>query len=498
VTEPLPRLGLAALADLPPAIGRPPFAPERLPVGIVHLGLGNFQRAHAACYTQDALAAVPGPWGICGVSLRSPSMRDRLVPQDGLYTMIERGPGQERLTVVGSVREVLFAPDDPTGVVRRLAEPATTVVTLTITEKGYCHDPGTGALDRDHPEIRHDLEHPEAPRSAIGLLAAGLERRRTARAGPLTIVCCDNLPQNGHTLRGILLAFAALRDEALAAWIERTIPFPSTMVDRIVPATTPADIAAVARRLGVEDAAPVGCEPFRQWVIEDRFAAPRPAWERAGAELVAEVAPFEEMKLRLLNGAHSALAYPAVAAGVEYVADAVAMPGMARYLQALWSESGSTLHLPAGYDLAGYVDALGRRFANPALGHRTAQIAMDGSQKLPQRLLAPVRERLARDQPVAALALAVAAWMRHVRGRAEDGRAIALTDPLAPRLAAIAAGAADAEALASGLLAVREVFGQDLPADRRFTAPVGTGLRALLVRGTRAVLAEPALFSPPV
>ncbi len=420
-------------------------------------------------------------------------MRERLVPQDGLYTVIERGPGAERLTVVGTVREVLFAPEDPAAVVRRLADPATRVITLTITEKGYCHDPATGALDQGHPEIRHDLEHPEAPRSAIGLLVAGLERRRNAGTGPLTIVCCDNLPQNGRTLCGIVLAFAGLRDDGLAAWIERAIPFPSTMVDRIVPATTPEDIAAVARRLGVEDAAPVSCEPFRQWVIENRFAAPRPAWERAGAELVPEVAPFEEMKLRLLNGAHSAIAYLAVAAGIEYVADAVATPGMERYLQALWAKLGSTLHLPSGYDRAGYVEALGHRFANPALAHRTSQIAMDGSQKLPQRLLAPIRERLVRGQPIPALALAVAAWMRHVRGTAEDGRAIPLADPMAARLAAVAAGAGDAERLVSGLLAMREVFGEDLPQDSRFTAPLIAALRALLARGTRAVLADPSL-----
>ncbi len=495
MTERLPRLGLATLADLPTGVGRPPFAAGRLPVGIVHLGLGNFQRAHQACYTQDALAVEPGPWGICGVSLRSPSMRDRLVPQDGLYTVIERGPEAERLTVVGTVREVRFAPEAPAAVVRRLAEPSTTVVTLTITEKGYCHEPATGALDAGHPEIRHDLEHPETPRSAIGLLVAGFEQRRRAGAGPLTVVCCDNLPQNGRTLRGIVLAFANLRRDGLAAWIEREIPFPSTMVDRIVPATTAADIAAITRRLGLEDAAPVSCEPFRQWVIEDAFAAPRPAWERAGAELVAEVAPFEEMKLRLLNGAHSAIAYLAVAAGIEYVADAVAIAGMERYLQALWAEAGATLRLPASYDRAAYVAALGRRFANPALGHRTSQIAMDGSQKLPQRLLAPVRDRLAGGQPIPALALAVAAWMRHVRGRAEDGGTIALSDPMAARLAAVAAGAGDAKTLAGRLLAVREVFGEDLAMEGRFTVPVTAALRALLARGTRALLADPSLVS---
>jgi fructuronate reductase len=340
--------------------------------------------------------------------------------------------------------------------------------------------------------VRHDLEHPAGPRTAIGFVVAGLERRCRAGLPPLTVLSCDNLPSNGRTLRRIVLDFADAKDAPdLRRWIEAEVTFPSSMVDRIVPATTDDDRRDVAGLLGgVEDAWPVVTEPFRQWVVEDRFAGERPAWDEDGATFVASVEPFEHMKLRLLNGAHSAIAYLSVAAGVETVSDAMALPGMRGFLRALWAESGATLDLPSGYDLAGYVGALERRFANTALRHRTRQIAMDGSQKLPQRLLGTVRDRLRAGGPIARLALGVAGWMRYVTGRDEAGRSIEVRDPMARRLLSLADEAGPiAERLVPALLEVREVFGDDLRKDPRFVDPVTDNLSSLLAQGAKRTIA---------
>ncbi len=482
------RLAPATLGRLAAAIERPGYDRARLPVGIVHLGLGAFHRAHQAVYTEDVLERRFGPHGICGVSLRSPAVRDRLAPQDGLYTVATRGAEGERLRVVGCLREVLVGPEDPGAVVRRIADPKVGIVSLTVTEKGYCHDPATGKLDPGHPDIRHDLEHPGRPRSAIGALVAGLELCRRRGGLPPTVLCCDNLPHNGRTLQGVVLAFAALADDALARWLAAEVAFPCTMVDRIVPATTDDDIAAVAAGLGLHDAAPVVAEPFRQWVIEDRFTGPRPAWEEVGAELVADTAPYEEMKLRLLNGSHSTLAYLGYLAGFEHVFEVMRAPEFVAFLSRMMTlEVTPTLTVPV--DLAGYQGRLLERFANPAIRHRTAQIAIDGSQKLPQRLLATIRDQLQAGGPIRHLALAVAAWMRYAAGRDEQGREIAVADPLADRFRAIARAGGDPEGLAAGFLAIREVFGNDLPRERRFAAELTEGLRSLIERGARATVA---------
>jgi fructuronate reductase len=478
------------LPRLPGAIGRPAYDRSRLGVGIVHLGLGAFHRAHQAAYTDDALAREFGPWGICGVSLRGVAVRDQLAPQDCLYTLVERSAAGERLAVIGAVREVLYAPDDPAVVAARIADPAVRIVSLTVTEKGYCHDPATGLLNHGHPDIAHDLAEPVRPRSTVGMLCAGLAARRRRGAGPVTVLCCDNLPHNGRMLAGIVRSFAEAQGGGLGDWIGANASFPCTMVDRIVPATTDRDRDGAARALGCRDEGAVVAEPFRQWVIEDAFAAGRPAWERAGAEIVADVAPYETMKLRLLNGSHSALAYLGFLAGHDYIHQVMADPPFPRFMGALMDrEVGPTLSVPAGVDLAGYKRSLVERFANPALGHRTRQIAMDGSQKLPQRLLGTVRDRLARGQPVHLLGLAVAAWMRYVAGTDERGQPIEVADPLAPELSRIArAAAGQPAALLDGLLQVKAVFGADLPAVPEFRAAVGAALDSLMTRGARATL----------
>ena len=483
-------LSLAALPSLPASVARPRYDPASVGVGMVHLGLGAFHRAHEAVYADDLLARDPR-WGICGVSMKTPRAIAPLAAQDGLYTLLLKDPSATTARVVGSVRETMFAPADPRALVRRMADPRVSVVTLTVTEKGYCHDPASGRLDLAHPDIRHDLAHPGEPVSAVGFVSAALDERRRAGAGGLNVVCCDNLPHNGRVLEGLVATFAAARSQELADWIGAHAAFPCTMVDRIVPSTTDAGLSDVAARLGVRDAAPVVAEPWIQWVIEDRFVVGRPAWEEAGAEIAADVAPYETMKLRLLNGSHSTLAYLGFLAGHATIAQAALDPLLGRLVERQMAEEiVPTLANPPGTDLARYCATLLRRFRNPALPHRTAQVAMDGSQKLPQRLLATVRDRLAGGGSIHHLALAVAGWMRYASGVDERGARIEVSDPLAGRYAEIAARAnGDPAALARGFLGIAAIFGDDLPAKPAFAGAVTRHLDALVRGGVAATLA---------
>jgi fructuronate reductase len=458
---------------------------------IVHLGLGAFARAHLAAYTQESNAATGEDWRIIGVSLQRPDMRDALVPQDGLYTLVTRAPEGPQTAIIDVVRGVLVAPESPNMITTLLAEPSTQIVSLTITEKGYCHDPATGRLNLAHPDIAHDLANLHEPRSAIGFIVAGLAARRLAGLRPYTVMTCDNLPSNGHLLRGLVLDFAGHVTPALAGWIDEHGVFPSTMVDRIVPATTEADIAETARLIGLHDAAPVMAEPFRQWVIEDQFAGPRPRWEKAGAQIVREVAPFEFMKLRLLNGAHSTLAYLGYLSGHETVAQASADERLASVLRRLWAEVIPTVPAPEGVDLHAYSEALLARFRNPAIRHRTWQIAMDGSQKLPQRLLGSIRDALAQGLPIETLCLGVAGWMRYVMGVDESGAPIEVKDPLAAEYRTLMEKAGrDPSAIIDGLTGISQIFGPDLPLLPAFRETVTRHLSRMLERGVRTAIAE--------
>ena len=485
------RLSRGTLDRLPADVARPGYHVRAARVGIVHLGIGAFHRAHQAVYVDDRLAAGERDWAICGASLRSPDTLDALEPQDGLYTVAIRSGEGERLRVVGAVRRLLVAPSDPEALLQAMSDAAVRIVSLTVTEKGYCHDPATGTLREDHPDIVADLRTPLAPRSAPGFLVEALRRRRDARASPFTVLCCDNLPANGRTVATVVRRLAELRDPTLGRWISDEVAFPSTMVDRIVPATTDADRQTIAARLGLEDAWPVMTEPFTQWVIEDRFANARPRLEEAGAELVADVAPYELMKLRLLNGSHSTLAYLGYLAGFEFVSGAISNTSFRALVTEFMSEEVmGTLPKDLG-DLGAYRDALLDRFANPALKHRTWQIAMDGSQKLPQRLLGTIRDGLAQDRSIARAALGVAAWMRYVTGVDEQGREIDVRDPLASRLRTISASAGDKPAqLVDGLLGVSEVFGEDLPRSESFRAVLIRHLGSLFQRGALETVRE--------
>ena len=497
------RLSLRALSTLGADVVRPAFDPSQVTVGIIHLGLGAFHRAHQAVYTDDILGSDPR-WGICGVSLKTPRAIEPLAAQDGLYSVLTKGSDGTVARVIGSVRETLFAGDQRSALIARFADPRITVITATVTEKGYCHDPATGALNRAHPDIAHDLAHPDAPVSAVGILTAGLAARRAAEPGQraglltashaslLTFVCCDNLPHNGRMVQGLVAAFARERDAALADWIGANVAFPSSMVDRIVPATTDADVAEAERLLGVHDAAPIAAEAFGQWVIEDRFAAARPAWENAGAQFVADVAPFETMKLRLLNGSHSTLAYLGFLMRHDFVWQAASDPLLAALVERQMAEEiVPTLERPADTDLSAYCRQLMQRFRNSALPHKTRQIAMDGSQKLPQRLLGTTRDRLAAGAPFAHLALAIAGWIRYASGTDEAGNRFDVADPLAATFADILREArGDPVAIADGFLDIKSVFGADLVAHHAFREVVRGNVVALFREGTRAVLSR--------
>lgn len=421
-------------------------------IGIVHLGLGAFFRAHGAVYVAEAMQASGGDWGILGVSLQSPAIRNALAPQGFAYHAVEQGPQGEVVRRIDVVQDVLVAPENPEAVLAAMADPGVKIVSLTVTEKGYCHLPATGRLNTAHPDIQADIAT-LLPRSAPGFLVRALQRRREAGLAPFTALTCDNLPENGRVLRGVVLELAALIDPGLADWIAAQGRFPATMVDRIVPATKPEDVARLADR-GINDAAPVLHEPFRQWVVEDDFVGgERPDLAAVGVQMVADVTAFEHMKLRMLNGTHSALAYLGYLAGHETIAETMADPVFAAYVRRLWTaEIIPALTPPPGVDLAAYAEALAARYANPAIRHRTWQIAMDGSQKLPQRILGTLSEGLAAGRPTPGLMLAVAGWMRYVSGVDEQGKPIEVKDPLAPRLAAAAAGGVPA------LLALHEVF----------------------------------------
>jgi fructuronate reductase len=478
---------------LPGQIRRPAYDRSRVTAGIVHLGIGAFHRAHQAVVIDDLLAAGATDWGIVGASLRSPKTRDALAPQDCLYALAVRSGAGTDHRIIGSVLACEVASENPASLIARLTDPATRIVSLTVTEKGYCHTPQTGDLDERHPDIVHDLQNFETPRSAIGFLVAALERRRMAGAAPFTVLSCDNLSANGHTARRIVTQFAALRSRDLAQWIEAEVAFPSTMVDRIVPETTDIDRAEIASALGMTDAWPVVTEPFTQWIVEDRFSAGRPDFAAAGVQMVADVTPFEHMKLRLLNASHSALAYLGYLAGHETIASTMTDIRFTALARQIMDDAAPTLTMPDGTDVKAYGASLLQRFSNPALHHRTWQIAMDGSQKLPQRLLATMADRLRLGLPIDTHALAVAGWMRYVTAKDEQGRAIDVRDPLAGELFGIAERAGPvAERLAPALLEVQSIFGT-LGGDPRVRGAVTEALTKLYALGARQTV---QMFQP--
>ncbi|MDH4054126.1 MAG: mannitol dehydrogenase family protein [Gammaproteobacteria bacterium] len=488
----MPRLSTQTLELVQPDVARPAYDFQRTGIGHVHFGVGAFMRAFVATCSDDALASKGGDWGIAGVSLRQKTVSDQLEPQDCLYSLATLDNDSTAYRLIGAIRSIDVAPDHPQRIIELLAAPSVHVVTITVTEKGYGLAPDSGELDRSNPDIERDLQDLREPRSLLGFLVAGLRLRRDTVGVPLTIVSCDNLPDNGKRLRNGVLTFADEVDENLRAWIESSVSFPATMVDRITPATTVQDLDAAEQFLGLRDEALVKAEPFLQWVIENDFKAARPYWEAGGALLVDDVRPYEVAKLQLLNGPHSALAYLGYLAGHEFVSDVMQQPEFANYIRLLMSrEISPATAEPAGMEHARYIDALLHRFENAALRHRTWQIAMDGSQKLPQRLLNTLRSQLKRGGPIAGLSLAVAAWMRYVLGNDEAGRPIDVQDPLLDdfvRMRSLASG--DAEDVVSQFIDLKQVFGTDLAKDGRFTSTLAGQYRLLVEKGAAGAVRD--------
>jgi fructuronate reductase len=469
-------LSPASLRRLNGGVQIPAYERADTRIGVVHFGPGAFHRVHQACYFDDLLHEDRN-WAICGVSLRTSAVRDALLPQDGLYTLavLDEEP---TMRVIGALREVLVAAENPAAVFTRLAAADTRLVTCTVTEKGYCLT-AEGSLDFDHPDIQSDLRAPEAPVSLIGYLVEGLRWRRDARLPPLTVLCCDNVADNGRRLRNAVVELASRRDKALAAWIEGEVAFPGTMVDSITPATDEALRSRVELELGVADRWPVQREAFLQWVVENDARSSAPDLRSVGVTLTDNVAGYERAKLRLLNGAHSTLAYLGMLAGLRTVAEAMSNAPLAGFVKALMVEDIlPTLVAPRGLDLRQYVDAILRRFRNSAIRHPLAQIAWDGSQKLPFRLFGTIADALATGRPIERLCVPIAAWMQFVRARARAGERV--VDPWAEKLFEIG-NAAEGRASADvhRFFELENVFPPELVPEPRFAAALSRAYEAL-------------------
>jgi mannitol-1-phosphate/altronate dehydrogenase len=480
-----------ASATLPAHVQQPSYDRTQLRSRIVHFGFGAFHRAHQALLTNRVLNAKGGDWGICEISLFSGDvLMSQLRAQDHLFTVLEKGAEGNQPIIIGAVNECLNAKlDSLAAIIEKFCEPQVAIVSLTITEKGYCIDPATGKLDMQNARIIHDLENPAEPHSAPGILVEALHRRRERGLPAFTVLSCDNIPDNGHVVKNAVLGMAQKRSPELAAWIDEQVSFPGTMVDRIVPAATDASLAEITQALGVADPCAISCEPFIQWVVEDNFVAGRPEWEVAGVQMVHDVLPWEQMKLRMLNGSHSFLAYLGYLAGYAHINECMedaSFRAAARRL--MLDEQAPTLRI-TDVDLTAYADSLIDRFANPALQHRTWQIAMDGSQKLPQRMLEGIRVHLERGSAWPLLALGVAGWIRYVSGTDERGNAIDVRDPLSDKIRTAVEASSDADRV-NALVALSEVFGDALAQNAVFVEAVNQAYQRIVRHGARQAVIE--------
>lgn len=469
-------------------VARPTYDRSTSTTGIVHFGLGNFHRSHQAMYLDrlmDAGAALD--WAVCGVGVMPGDRRTRQVleAQDHLYTLVlKHADGSLEARVIGSVRDFLYAPDDPDAVIERLADPATRIVSLTITEGGYNIDRVSREFDLAAADVVHDLAEPTRPRTVFGLVVEALRRRRDRGIGPFTVMSCDNIQSNGDLARRSFLAYADAADPALAAWIAEQVTFPNSMVDRITPVTTDEDRALVADRFGVEDAWPVMAEPFTQWVLEDRFCAGRPPFEEAGVQLVDDVEPYELMKLRLLNASHQAMAYVGALSGHAYAHEAASDPLIAEFLRRYLDEATPSLRPVPGIDLDVYKATLLERFANPAIRDTLARLCAETSDRIPTFLVPVIRDNLAAGHSVDIAAAVLASWARYAEGVDEAGRAYTVVDPLADTLVPLARSQRE-QPLA--FLRNESIFG-DLADDFSLTAPYLSVLADLHEHGAQEAL----------
>jgi len=487
------RLSRGILADVPRSVRRPQYDREKLTIGMAHIGVGAFHRCHQAEFVDDMLEAQFGPWGVLGVNLKAPRLADLFAPQDCLYSRTLRQDARAETRIIGALRQVIDVEDHSSAeaAVGALGEPSIRVATITVTEKGYCLTPSTGALDLDNPALDADLKGAWPPRTLVGLLALALERRQKSGAAGLTLISCDNVPSNGARLSAAVLEFAGRRSAALARWIEKSVTFPCSMVDRIVPATTPEDVEEVSRAIGARDPAAVVGEPFRQWVIEDRFANDRPPLDLAGAEFVPDSKPYEQIKMRVLNAAQSTLAHQGALVGHEFSYQAAADPVLSALTRRMLErETSSTLPEVTGMGVERYIDTSMARVRNAAIRHRCHQIGADGSQKIIQRLIDPLRERLAAGRPADLLTLSVASWVAYcLSGAPRFGARWTPSDPYAETVMAIGDRISDTVDLAKSVLAITAIFGSDM-ARPQLIDPIARHLHGLLCGDARFYLAE--------
>jgi mannitol 2-dehydrogenase len=481
-------LNLANLSALPSSVARPNYERAALRPGILHIGVGNFHRAHQAVYLDDLFNRGRNlDWAILGAGVRSgdEAMRRALEPQDWLTTVVELEPGANSARITGAMVGFVPVGEDARAIVEALDDPGIRIVSLTVTEGGYCIDPATNSFNPEHPEIRYDAAHIEAPKGVFGALLAALARRRERGLDPFTVMSCDNIPHNGQVARDAVAGLADLVDPALAAFVRERVAFPNSMVDRITPATTDRERGMLAERFGIQDNWPVFCEPFRQWVLEDNFPTGRPALEEAGATFTSHVAAFELMKLRILNGGHAAIAYPAALLGIHFVHDAMADPMVRGFLDKLETEEIIPVVPPVpGVDLHDYYGLIANRFANPDVGDTIPRLAQDGSNRQPKFILPSTRDRLKAGADVTGLALESALWCRYCAATTDAGEPITLNDPNARRLTPAAQAARDNP---EAFLALRDIFG-DVADAQAFREKFATALRSLWQDGTRATL----------
>ncbi len=483
------KLSSAALAQLPPGVGKPHYGRSDLKAGIVHIGVGNFHRAHQAVYLDDLFnAGVDRDWAIVGAGVREPDvdMREKLEAQDWLTTVVEQEAGATNVRVTGAMIDFL-KPFDVGAMLEALARPEIRIVSLTVTEGGYYISPATQRFDPTHPDIVHDAKDADAPKTAFGLIAAGLKRRRSAGVAPFTVMSCDNIPGNGHVTENAVVGIAGLSDPELAAWIRTNVAFPNSMVDRITPATSDRERAILRDTYGIEDNWPVFCEEFRQWVVEDKFPAGRPALEKAGATFTSDVAPYELMKIRILNGGHATIAYPAGILDIHFVHEAMEDRQIATFLETLTRrEIIPVVPPPPEVDLEAYRKKVAQRFANPKIGDTIARLCLDGSNRQPKFILPTVRDRLAAGASVRGLALVSALWCRYCTGESESGKTIPPNDPSWDRLQAAAKPARNDP---QAFLAMRDIFGE-LADNRIYVEAFSGALASLWSNGVRATIAD--------
>src|ERR1700691_1036262 len=483
------KLSAAALSRLPAGVAIPKYGRSDLRAGIVHIGVGNFHRAHQAVYLDDLFnAGHAHDWAIVGAGVRDPdvTIREKLKEQDWLTTVVEQEADTTNIRVTGSMIDFVRPYDIP-AFLDAISEPSIRIVSLTVTEGGYYISPATQHFDPTHLDIVYDSQHPEAPKTAFGLIAAGLKRRRAARTAPFTVMSCDNIPGNGHVTENAVAGLAELADPELARWIRTNVAFPNSMVDRITPATTDRERAILRDKCGLEDNWPVFCEEFRQWVVEDKFPAGRPALEKVGVTFTSDVAPYELMKIRILNGGHAAIAYPAALLEIHFVHEAMEDPQISAFLEVLTKvEIIPTVPPPPQVDLESYRNLISRRFANPKIGDTIDRLCFGGSDRQPKFILPVAADRLKSGARVEGLALVSALWCRYCHGETESGKTIAPNDPIWER---IHAAAKRARQDPGAFLEMRDIFGA-LADDPIYVAAFSEGVLSLWARGVRPTLGK--------